>query len=64
MCVWARLNGCMPVTKAELLGRLFRLLTSPARWLCLLLQALAASDKTCRCFWLVDPAGTCAWPGR
>lgn len=64
MGVCARLNGCMSVTKADLLGRLFRLLPSSARWLCLLVQALAAIDKSRRCFWLVDPAGPCAWPGR
>lgn len=37
MNVCARLNGCMLVTKADLLGRLFRLLAFFPRWSCLLL---------------------------
>lgn len=44
--VCARLNGCMLVTKADLLGRLFRLLAFFPRWLCLLLlQAQQPSIK-------------------
>lgn len=60
MC--ARLNGCMSVTKAGLLGRLFRLLAFSTRWLCLLLQAPTATIKHVVVFGLLILLGLV--PGR